>query len=628
MKTKAALLLALLALVCAVPRSAEGRVEVSFDFFYDSLSPHGEWIEVGDYGPCWRPHHIDADWRPYSDGYWSYTDGGWTWVSYEDYGGIVYHYGRWVEVDDEGWCWVPDYEWAPAWVSWRSNDDYIGWAPLPPEARWRRETGFSVWVDAHYDIGPSHFNFCRTRDFGAPYLRPVIVNRHENTTIIVRTANVTNITYYDDHDFGGIVHCGGPSFTFINQHVHRPIPTLKLVHKTNITNINVKNVNIFNAEPRGNQLAVLNPRVIAPAKGLGTPKLVRSIPAAKVSKGWAGVKDPDAAEAIRTRMRQESRGLTPESAPARRVQAADLKEVPKKADPNAPSTVRTAKKPAGIATQKPDADKSKDDKPKDDQPADPRTAERMLRERGRGPSDDKPLGIEKPGEREPAKKIKPDTAQPDARRQATRAIPPAVTAPTVAEKKKETPERKPIAKPRDTSDDEAKARAAAAARERAAAEQKSRAAADQKARAATLERMRATEEATQRQKAQSEAAREMQRRQVVEQPRREPAQEIKRMKPSDDSAQKAAAQAAARQRQMESARQQQAESARRAQMDSARKEQAMQAARQQQQQQQAAARQQMQRQIPPAAPGSSGKSEGRKELSKEELEALKKGRGR
>ena len=31
-----------------------------------------------------------------------------------------------------GWYWVPGYEWAPAWVAWRNNNDYYGWAPLSP----------------------------------------------------------------------------------------------------------------------------------------------------------------------------------------------------------------------------------------------------------------------------------------------------------------------------------------------------------------------------------------------------------------------------------------------------------------------------------------------------------------
>ena len=167
------LLIALAFTLLAAP--ARARHEISFDFFYDNLSPYGEWSEVDGYGTVWHPSDVDEDWAPYTDGYWSYTDAGWTWVSYEDWGGICYHYGRWVQVDDYGWCWVPDYEWGPAWVSWRKNDHYVGWAPLPPEARWRRETGFGVWVDTQFDIGPLSFRFCNVEDFGAPVLRHVFL---------------------------------------------------------------------------------------------------------------------------------------------------------------------------------------------------------------------------------------------------------------------------------------------------------------------------------------------------------------------------------------------------------------------------------------------------------------------
>src|SRR5687768_11903934 len=75
---------------------AQADVEVSFEFFNESLSPYGEWIEVGDYGLCWRPTNVSDDWAPYTDGYWSYTDAGWTWVSYEEFGSVAYHYGRWT----------------------------------------------------------------------------------------------------------------------------------------------------------------------------------------------------------------------------------------------------------------------------------------------------------------------------------------------------------------------------------------------------------------------------------------------------------------------------------------------------------------------------------------------------
>ena len=167
---------------------------MSYDYFYDTLQPYGDWVQVSGYGYCWHPSGVDENWAPYTDGYWAYTDDGWTWVSYEDFGGITYHYGRWTRVEDEGWVWVPGTEWAPAWVSWRSSDDYVGWAPLPPEAHWRVGVGFGGGVDAQFDIGPGFYSFVDVHHFGEPELRQVIVNREQNITIINRTTNITNIT--------------------------------------------------------------------------------------------------------------------------------------------------------------------------------------------------------------------------------------------------------------------------------------------------------------------------------------------------------------------------------------------------------------------------------------------------
>ena len=93
---------------------AQAATEVSVNFFYDNLSPSGNWIEVGDYGYCFQPNVAvnNPSWRPYADGYWAYTDVGWTWVSYEDFGWATYHYGRWTDLADYGWVWVPGYEWG------------------------------------------------------------------------------------------------------------------------------------------------------------------------------------------------------------------------------------------------------------------------------------------------------------------------------------------------------------------------------------------------------------------------------------------------------------------------------------------------------------------------------------
>src|SRR6266487_1132771 len=65
--------------------------DVSVDFFYNNLSG-GNWIDAADYGYGWQPDVAvnDPNWRPYADGYWAYTDDGWTWVSYEDFGWATY----------------------------------------------------------------------------------------------------------------------------------------------------------------------------------------------------------------------------------------------------------------------------------------------------------------------------------------------------------------------------------------------------------------------------------------------------------------------------------------------------------------------------------------------------------
>src|SRR4029078_6403439 len=90
------------------PDRASAAPQVGVEFFYKALSPHGDWLEVDDYGYCWHPTSVDRDWRPYTVGSWVYTDAGWTWDSDEPFGWLVFHYGRWVVVSGGGWCWVAE----------------------------------------------------------------------------------------------------------------------------------------------------------------------------------------------------------------------------------------------------------------------------------------------------------------------------------------------------------------------------------------------------------------------------------------------------------------------------------------------------------------------------------------
>ncbi len=146
----------------------------SVSLFYSSLTPYGEWIELNA-GYAWRPYNISHGWRPYLYGQWVWTDYGWYWVSSEPFGWAAYHYGRWEYDDYYGWIWVPDDVWGPAWVEWRYNDDYIGWAPLPPQATFSVDFGISYTTQW---VAPMHYwNFVPCRYFTTTrvvdYIQPV-----------------------------------------------------------------------------------------------------------------------------------------------------------------------------------------------------------------------------------------------------------------------------------------------------------------------------------------------------------------------------------------------------------------------------------------------------------------------
>lgn len=205
-----------------LPAPAQTQSPVTFDTFFQELSPYGDWINVEGYGMSWQPR-VDSDWRPYVDGRWAQTDAGWTWMSNEPWGWITYHYGRWTTLEDGGWIWVPGYEWAPAWVSWRTNDDYVGWAPLPPEAVWEPSTGFTASVDVSYGIGVQVYTFCPIQYFGWPALRPVLMPVAQNATILPHTTNVTTVSMRNN-----TIYCGGPDYAQINHRGQYAVPQYQL----------------------------------------------------------------------------------------------------------------------------------------------------------------------------------------------------------------------------------------------------------------------------------------------------------------------------------------------------------------------------------------------------------------
>ncbi len=192
---------------------------VTYEPFYNDLADDGQWMDSSDYGYVWQPTiSTRDDWAPYTDGSWSYTDYGWAWDSRESFGSICYHYGRWTRLRNIGWVWVPGHDWAPAWVSWRTGDDCIGWAPLPPAARWHRNLGIHGWVDATCHISPVNYCFVNTREIFHPRCREVILPRRECEERFLHSRNVTALTEVKKPGSTPIVRCDGPPVDKLKEH--------------------------------------------------------------------------------------------------------------------------------------------------------------------------------------------------------------------------------------------------------------------------------------------------------------------------------------------------------------------------------------------------------------------------
>jgi hypothetical protein len=287
-------------------RTEDRQATASYETFYTRLEPQGVWRETSTYGYVWQPREAQQsrNWRPYTNGHWVYTDAGWTWVSEEPFGWATYHYGRWTRLRNIGWVWVPGDEWAPAWVSWRKSNDYVGWAPLPPEARFDRGRGIHKWADSYYDIGPDQYCFVRTNELSAQRVERVIVPPEQNVTIVNQTTNVTNITYSNT-----IVINQGPDFEELRSRTQRPIPRLRLERQTNL--------NVENPHPvvQGEVIQVPAP-LIARSQPVERPRSVKeTIRETVVDHGWDAIADRQAAEKVRGKIKSEA--TPPPDAPSK-----------------------------------------------------------------------------------------------------------------------------------------------------------------------------------------------------------------------------------------------------------------------------------------------------------------------
>ncbi len=161
-------------------------VSITYQNFYDELSPHGRWIDYPEYGYVWSPN-LGAGFQPYSTGgHWVWSDEyEWMWVSDYSWGWAPFHYGNWFYDDMYGWMWVPGYEWSPAWVSWRTGGDYYGWAPVRP--------GISISIGfGNYNPPSNYWCFAPRRYIGSRNIRNHYIDRRQNVTIINNTTIINN----------------------------------------------------------------------------------------------------------------------------------------------------------------------------------------------------------------------------------------------------------------------------------------------------------------------------------------------------------------------------------------------------------------------------------------------------
>ncbi len=231
-----------------------------------------------------NPHVAQGDWAPYRDGHWVWTDRGWFWYSNENFGWATYHYGRWVRIAGQGWCWAPGNEWAPAWVSWRQNSDYVGWAPLPPEAGFSVNGGIAGWADSYYGIGPAAYTFINFKSWAQPSYVRFIAPPTENVQIIRQTTNITNIRIQNT-----VINNFGPRAEAIGQWTDQKLVPSKIVFSPN-------RQAGYGATLQGSQLQVVAPAEKLRAVSTVQPQVKTRLAKAEVDNGWKNVNPAEQAE--------------------------------------------------------------------------------------------------------------------------------------------------------------------------------------------------------------------------------------------------------------------------------------------------------------------------------------------
>ena len=256
----------------AAPAQAQSG-GVSFSLFFDELAPHGVWVRHPQYRHVFCPTGVDRRWRPYTEGRWVYlADSGWYFQSEEPFAWATYHYGRWLDDERLGWCWVPGTQWAPAWVSWRRSDDVVGWAPLPPEGE-----GYAVSVEiSSRDLPQDYWVFVPTRRFIEPDLSISIVFGSDEPDYYTRSEFLGPVVVQGDVVVNNVI-----EVNYIEQQTNQTVTVYNAQEASDPTALTA-------AAPEGDTIQIFNQTVAEPTEDAAPAEAVEETEAVQVIQAEGG----------------------------------------------------------------------------------------------------------------------------------------------------------------------------------------------------------------------------------------------------------------------------------------------------------------------------------------------------
>ena len=314
---------------------------VTYQEFYDDLSPYGRWINYPNDGYVWSPN-VDADFKPYTtNGHWVYSNEGWTWVSDYQWGWAPFHYGNWFYDDSYGWLWLPGTQWAPAWVTWGQSGGYYGWAPIPPHVDIR-----SGWMPSE-----RQWTFVPQEHITRPQISNYVVDKSTNVNIVKNVTIINNIHNNTTNNVTNNVNTNTVNNrNTTNNNITNTNETNNTVNNRN-TNTNVNNNTVIKApnpanntaSPANNDNRILNNMKLANVKNTHNTTVVNRGP--QLSQ----VTQVASAPVTKVNIKEANAPMKPTMASNNRLimyrpvvkpfqqQPNEMRPVPKTAEPFAPS---------------------------------------------------------------------------------------------------------------------------------------------------------------------------------------------------------------------------------------------------------------------------------------------------